>query len=278
MRLLISSHLPRHHSPENQMSLDPTTFETVVPSCYMTFIFPNPLSRPFPAIIHTPLTRISIIDSPTPTSKIAAMFILPNRELDWTFFTETSHYLLVTFWNLSCLVLITNNSPNCSHPTSYIPPLCTTCTNTNPLQIEEKLTPLSLALTPKSPFVQSNGFPEIPFLSYEDEVKCCSVLKVCVGPCVGEMLKENVELELVAGGKEFSRRLRFKRMPNLVWSQMRIHLHNESDLGDELHGVKFRVDVGVLVQPYLNPMVVGFSVISSHLEGQIQYTDSLTWT
>lgn len=132
------------------------------------------------------------------------------------------------------------------------------------------MVPLMLALTPKLAFVQNNGFPEIPFLSYEDEVIRSSVLEVCVGHCVGEMLIENVELELVDGGREFRRRLRFKRMPNLVQTQVRIYLHNESDLDDELEDVEFLVDTGVLVQPYLSPMVAGISLICSHLDGRIQ--------
>lgn len=59
-------------------------------------------------------------------------------------------------------------------------------------------------------------------------------------------------------------------MPNLVQSQARIYLHNESDLGDQLDGEEFRVDTGVLVQPYLNPMVAGISLICSLLDGRIK--------
>lgn len=130
--------------------------------------------------------------------------------------------------------------------------------------------PLLIALTPKLAFVQTNGFPLIPFLSYEDEVIRSSVLEVCVGPSVGEMLVENVELKLADGGREFRRRLRFKRMPNLVQSQVRINLHDESDLVEELDSAAFNVDASVLVQPYLSPMVAGLSVICSHLDRQIQ--------
>lgn len=130
-------------------------------------------------------------------------------------------------------------------------------------------------MTPKSAFDQSSGSPEIPFLSYEDEVISSLVLEICVGPCVGEMLIENVVLELESNknneGREFRRRLRFKRMPNLIQTQVRIHPVSElSVVGDELEGVEFTVDNGVLVQPYLNPMTAGLVVISSYLDEQIR--------
>lgn len=253
--------------------VDPTTFETVVPSRHITFTFPNPFSEPFPSVLDMPLIRVFVIDSPVATAdatgRVAAMLVPANRDSDWTFSTEAGHLqLLLTFPGLSRLILIARNSSHCCNPRSYKPPLTTTGTNQS--EIEDKLVPLMLALTPKLAFVQNNGFPEIPFLSYEDEVIRSSVLEVCVGHCVGEMLIENVELKLVDGGREFRRRLRFKRMPNLVQSQVRIYLDNESDLGDELEDVEFLVDTGVLVQPYLSPMVAGISLICSHLDGRIQ--------
>lgn len=131
--------------------------------------------------------------------------------------------------------------------------------------------PLLLALTPKSAFGWTNGLPEIPFLSYEDEVISSVVLEIRVGACVGEMLVENVELELGSdNGREFRRRLRFKRMPNLVQTQVRIHPVVELDADDGLERVEFRVDHGVLVQPYLSRMVAGLVVVSSYLDGRFR--------
>ncbi|KAL0403573.1 UNVERIFIED_CONTAM: hypothetical protein Sradi_1998100 [Sesamum radiatum] len=82
------------------------------------------------------------------------------------------------------------------------------------------------------------------------------------------MLIENVELEN-DGVKEFRRRLRFKRMPNFVQTQISIRPKDESCLGN-LDTVEFELDKGVLVQPYLSPMVAGISVISQFLEGQLR--------
>ncbi|XP_027102602.1 uncharacterized protein [Coffea arabica] len=197
------------------------------------------------------------------------MLVPPRREQDWTFSTETGHLqLLLSFPYLSRLILISNNDiNNPSHPTSYkAPPLSATAENPPTTTIEEKLLPLLMALTPKSAFDESNGSLEIPFLSYEDEVISSLVLEICVGPCVGEMLIENVVLELESNknnkGREFRRRLRFKRMPNLIQTQVRIHPISELGVaGDELEGVEFTVDNGVLAQPYLNPMMAGFDVV-----------------
>lgn len=125
-----------------------------------------------------------------------------------------------------------------------------------------------LGLTPKSAFLDDGEIPEVPFLIYEDEVLKSSILEICEGPCVGEMLIENVELEN-DGVKEFRRRLRFKRMPNFVQSQMRIRPRNESSL-EILDNVEFELDKGVLVQPYLSPMIAGISVIYRFLERRMQ--------
>lgn len=81
-------------------------------------------------------------------------------------------------------------------------------------------------------------------------------METCVGGFVGEMLIEDVELE-IDGESEFRRRLRFKRMPNLVQTQIRILPGGDTDLG-------------FLVHPYLTPMVASLKLVSSHLEGRIR--------
>ncbi|KAD7479956.1 hypothetical protein E3N88_03092 [Mikania micrantha] len=96
-----------------------------------------------------------------------------------------------------------------------------------------------------------------------------------VGPFVGEFLVEDVELE----SKELRRRLRFKRMPNLIQSQVPIIpnfrdgvCNLELDLPSlrKMKNVQFEVDTGTLVQPYLTPMVSGIFLIVSPLNKQIQ--------
>ncbi|KAI3470569.1 hypothetical protein Pfo_027232 [Paulownia fortunei] len=241
------------------MSLNPSTFEAIVPSRYITFTFPNH---------HHDHLRVAVLDSPsTAAASTAAMWVPPGRESDWIFSTFSGHLQLLlsspTTQPLSRLILV-GNSPSYSQPTSHNSNLYPS--SSTPLH--QNLVPLLLALTPKSAFLDDGEIPEVPFLIFEDEVVKSSILEICEGPCVGEMLIENVELEN-DGVKEFRRRLRFKRMPNFVQTQMRIHPKNESSL-ENLENVEFELDKGVLVQPYLSPMVAGISVISRFLEGRMQ--------
>lgn len=132
--------------------------------------------------------------------------------------------------------------------------------------------PLLLALSPRSLF--RNGVPEIPLLSYEDNLVSSVVIHECVGCCVGEMLVEDVEIESGVGhGREFRRRLRFKRMPNLI--QTEVCVVPERD-GYGLDGVCIGGDVGfvpdlrVLVHPYLEPMVASLVLVCGDVEARIR--------
>ncbi|KAJ0661204.1 putative S-adenosyl-L-methionine-dependent methyltransferase [Helianthus annuus] len=97
------------------------------------------------------------------------------------------------------------------------------------------------------------------------------VVERFVGPFVGEFLVEDVQLE----NKEFRRRLRFKRMPNLIQSQVPVVASVcNVELGlvslEKMKKVEFRVDTGTLVQPYLTPMVSGLFLIVSSVNDRIQ--------
>ena len=127
--------------------------------------------------------------------------------------------------------------------------------------------PLFLALSPKSLF--KHGIPEIPILRYEDNVICGVVLEQCVGSFAGEMLVEDVEIESEV--REFRRRLRFKRMPNLIQTEIRVV--PEVGFGSDCIGigeVEFRPDIQVLVHPYLVPMVASLSLVGRCIEERIQ--------
>ncbi|XP_055830740.1 uncharacterized protein LOC129899730 [Solanum dulcamara] len=251
------------------MALDPIAFKTIVPSRYITFTIPNPLLH-----LHhfnASQLRVAVLDSPAPSKpiQIAAMLVPIDRETDWYFSTEQGHLqLLLNFPQLSRLVII-GNSPNSTNPTSYNPLLCTDGVADLSV-VEENLMPLLIELIPKSAFCRTGGgLCEIPFLCYEDEVVRSLLLDRCVGEFVGEILIEDVELELEnGGGREFRRRLRFKRMPNLVQTQIKIRPKKVDFVNME--EVEFEiVDDGVLVHPYLTPMVAGLSVIRSFLDAKI---------
>ncbi|GFZ11182.1 S-adenosyl-L-methionine-dependent methyltransferases superfamily protein [Actinidia rufa] len=176
---------------------------------------------------------------------------------------------------ISRLILI-GNLPIDPRPTIYNkpPPI----DEINRSIIKESLRPLLFALCPKSVF--NNGLPEIQFLGYEDDVIRSVTVGRFVGSCVGEMLVEDVELEGMGefGGeceREFRRRLRFRRMPNLVQTQMRIvpkrGSHVNGDLGSmSLGDFEFELDTVSLVQPYFAPMVAILSLVGSCLEETIR--------
>ncbi|CAA0834588.1 S-adenosyl-L-methionine-dependent methyltransferases superfamily protein [Striga hermonthica] len=230
------------------MSPKTWSLETIVPSRYITFTSDDQ---------HL---RVAVLDSPySSSSATAAIWVPPGRESDWVFSTFSGHLQLLlsssTAEPLSRLILV-GRSPSSPHPSSYSPsPYSILLHPTN-------AAPLLSALIPKSAF--PNIGSEIPFLIYEDEVVRASVLEIRQGPRVGEMLVENVELE----NGEFRRRLRFKRMPNFVQTQMRIRPKNGS-LSEDIDKMEFELDKGALVQPYLIPMVASISVISRFLEVHI---------
>ncbi|KAL7228553.1 hypothetical protein ACSBR2_007300 [Camellia fascicularis] len=253
------------------MSMDKGTFEALVPSRFITFTFPNPSHSTTTTAthhhLHTQLLRVAVLDSPSqPTTpnppRIAAMIVPTHRETDWIFSTDTGHLqLILNSPEISRLILI-GNLPIDSHPTIYTCPISIDPTLQS--KLAESLTPLLLALSPKSAF--KYGLPEIPFLGYEDDVIGSVIVERCVGDCVGEMLIEDVELE---GKREFRRRLRFKRMPNLIQTQIRI-IPNTSLDSVNLGDVEFGLDMASLVHPYLTPMVASLSLIGSYLEERIR--------
>lgn len=128
-----------------------------------------------------------------------------------------------------------------------------------------------IALSPKD-YIENPTF-EVPFLSYEDNVICSLALEKCTGNFVGEMLVEDVEIEVSDQGREFRRRLRFKRMPNLVQTEIRIIPQRVSCLDSvEIggNGIEFSPDLGVLVHVYLVPMVASLALTGSWIEERIQ--------
>ncbi|KAL5569549.1 hypothetical protein UlMin_026124 [Ulmus minor] len=251
------------------MALDKATFETISPSRFITFTFPNPSHS-------TSLLRIAVLDSPSQphdSPLVAALFVPEHRESDWIFSTEKGHLqLLLNSSGVSRLILV-GNEPKEGHRLPSLYRRQATNHSSYNDELEVSLKPLLLALSPKSCF--EHGIPEIPILSYEDNVIRSGILGRFSGSLVGEMLVEDVELE---GGnevgfcskREFRRRLRFKRMPNLIQTQVRIvpEVGFDSDCV-QIGEVEFRIDNGVLVHPYLAPMVASLGLISSSIEERI---------
>ncbi|KAM1578155.1 hypothetical protein ACFX1R_042047 [Malus domestica] len=253
------------------MALERNTFETITPSRFITFTFPNPSNS-------SSLLRVAVLDSPlqlTDSPRVAAMLVPIPRESDWIFSTESGHLqLLLSSPGISRLILIgSDRSADAHHsPPIYHRPDKNGTSCNEELGVSEKLKPLLLALSPKCCF--KFGIPEIPILCYEDNVVSSVVLERCVGSLVGEMVVEDVEIESGAGEvskREFRRRLRFKRMPNLVQTEVRIVPKTGFGFDCvEFGEIEFRLDNSVLVHPYLVPMVASLSLVASCVEEQIR--------
>ncbi|KAJ4841799.1 hypothetical protein Tsubulata_034608 [Turnera subulata] len=255
------------------MALDLTTFETIIPSRFISFTLPNH-TRP------TRLLRVAALDSPNQLGdppRVAAIVVPLDRESDWVFSTESGHLqLLLASLGISRLVLIGDDPTDGPDTAVYRHDKVKDAQYVKSL--ETILTPLLRALSPKICTKDPNF--EVPILEYDDNVASSVVLERCVGGFVGEMLVEDVEKEIELNGEEegnrgkseFKRRLRFKRMPNLVQSEIRIVPEKGSGLVCAKIGgeVGFRPDLGVLVQSYLIPMVASLSLIGSCIDDRIR--------
>ncbi|KAK0591750.1 hypothetical protein LWI29_007374 [Acer saccharum] len=255
------------------MALDISIFDTITPSRFITFTIPNPsLSHHHH---HHHLLRVAVLDSPiqlTDSPRVALMFVPRTRELDWIFCTESGHLqLLLTCPQISRLILIGDQPTDGPDlPIMYHRPDQSDDVSDN-IQ-EESVRPLVTALSRK--FCVKNGIYDVPIVSYEDNVIFSVVLEKCVGDFVGEMLVEDVEIESdgsECNKREFRRRLRFKRMPNLIQTEIKIVpetcLSSDSMIEEN---VKFRPDTGVLVHVYLMPMVASCALIGSYLSERIR--------
>ncbi|KAL2326682.1 hypothetical protein Fmac_025740 [Flemingia macrophylla] len=249
------------------MAIDPSTFESITPSRFICFTIPHPTCS-------DSLLRVAVLDSPihpTDSPRVSAMVVPEGRETDWIFSTELGHLqLLFTLPQMSRLILIGNHFKEETLPARVYSRPSECSFHQQGLHVWSK--PLLLALSPRSLF--KNGVPEIPLLSYEDNLVSSVVLHACVGCHVGEMLVEDVEIENGVGhGREFRRRLRFKRMPNLIQTEICVVPERDGGGFDEVcigDDVGFVPDLRVLVHPYLGPMVASLVLVSGYLEGRIR--------
>ncbi|CAH8270037.1 unnamed protein product [Arabidopsis lyrata] len=242
------------------MALDVRIFETISPSRFISFTIPNPISP-----IH--LLRVAVLDTPvhcTESSppRVAAILVPKHRESDWIFSTESGHLqLLLNLPDISRLILIGDDHDGGSDlPAVYHRP---TGEDDESESLEMRLKPLVVALSPKT--LIREEIDDVPFLIYDDNVVSSVVLEKSVGPFVGEMLIEDVEIEIEDGVREFRRRLRFKRMPNLVQSDIKIIPSSCSNSSLPLTGTEFKLHLTELVHPYLAPMVASLSLIGSDI-------------
>lgn len=244
------------------MALDMRIFESISLSRFISFTIPNPISP-----LH--LLRVAVLDSPVHSTdsspRVAAILVPKHRETDWIFSTESGHLqLLLNLPDISRLILIGDDRSD--FPTVYHRP---TDEDNDSEKLELRLKPLGVALTPKT--LTGEEIDDVPFLIFDDNVVSSVELEKSVGPFVGEMLIEDVEIEIDDGVREFRRRLRFKRMPNLVQSEIKIVPRSSSsglNSSPSLTRTDFKPDLTDLVHLYLAPMVASLSLIGSHIKSR----------
>lgn len=212
---------------------------------------------------------------PTGIPSVVAMFVPAGLENDWMFSTESGHYqFLFNLPGILCPILVGDQeSVNADNSAVYNRSL-KEVTASLWSRLVVSLQPLFLALFPKSCF--ENAILGISILSYVDNVICCEVLDKCIGSSIGEFLVENVEIERESGigmseTREFRRRLRYKTMPNLIQTEIRIIPQANQSLDNiEIQNIKFKQDTKNLVHPYLPAMVASLSLINSSIDEHIQ--------
>ncbi|RCV31865.1 hypothetical protein SETIT_6G212100v2 [Setaria italica] len=253
----------------------------IAPYRFVSFSFPNPFlghaSNPYGGgggggDDAGECLRVAALDSPLPSPPVprtAAMLVPAGRHRDWIFSTRAGHLHLLLSTQFSRLILV---GPELSAPSPRVIP-CVALSDPDPAHA--RLLPLLLALCPMAAF-RDNAVPDVPLLSFQDDLLLLAPVKFVTGPVVGEMVIEDVAIDSAPGPPELHRRLRFKRMPCLVQTQVRLcqsPAAASSLLLEALEGSDglLQPEVrGSLVQPYLQAMVAGLAVIAPSIEESIQ--------
>ncbi|CAM0912035.1 unnamed protein product [Alopecurus aequalis] len=253
----------------------------IEPSRFVSFSFPNLLlhdaSNPYG---DAEFLRVAVLDSPLPAApsplapRTAAMLVPAGRHRDWIFSTRAGHLHLLLSVQSQCpfsrLVLV---GPEHSAPSPRV--VSCAAARPDPDPARARLLPLLLSLCPRAAF-GGNSIPDVPLLCFHDDLLRLVPVHVVTGPVVGEMLVEDVAVECAPGPAELRRRLRFKRMPCLVQTQVCLARARPSSAAaassslealEEEPGGSLQPEVGgPLLQPYLQAMVAGLAVIASSME------------
>uniref|UniRef100_A0A453RL19 Uncharacterized protein n=1 Tax=Aegilops tauschii subsp. strangulata TaxID=200361 RepID=A0A453RL19_AEGTS len=175
---------------------------------------------------HAEFLRVAVVDSPAPAApsptapRTAAMLVPAGRHRDWIFSTRAGQLHLLLSSRSQCtisrLILV---GPEIPTPSPRI--VCSAAARPDPDPARARLLPLLLALCPRAAF--GNGaIPDVPLLSFHDDLLRLVPVQLVAGPVVGEMLVEDVAVDCAPGPAELRRRLRFKRMPCLIQTQVRL--------------------------------------------------------
>eukprot|EP00850_Spirogloea_muscicola_P006020 SM000028S10114 [mRNA] locus=s28:442203:444567:- [translate_table: standard] len=154
---------------------------------------------------------------------------------------------------------------------------------------QARLGPLVLALAPRASFVAAatddggnggGGRSGVPFITYDDGVLDRAVVAEAESELTGAMVVEDVELRAheaaccsrgaaaigCAAPSVFRRRLRFRRMPDLVQSEVALRRPPLADAGRPLRDRRREIDPSRLVHKYLPAVMAGFVLVAPLLE------------
>lgn len=256
----------------------------IAPSRFVSFAFPNPFlghaSNPYGGGDDGDAgecVRVAVLDSPLPAPPVpatAAMLVPSGRHRDWIFSTRAGHFhLLLSATRFSRLILV---GPELSAPSPRVVSCARRRPDPDPDPAHARLLPLLLALCPVAAF-RGNAVPDVPLLTFQDDLLRLAPIEFVAGPVVGEMVVEDVAVDCSPSRPaELRRRLRFKRMPCLVQTQVRLRQSHASpsmslEALEGSSGELLQPEVGgPLAQPYLQAMVAGLAVTAPSIEKSIQ--------
>uniref|UniRef100_A0A0A9D2G3 Uncharacterized protein n=1 Tax=Arundo donax TaxID=35708 RepID=A0A0A9D2G3_ARUDO len=200
------------------------------------------------------------------------MLVPAGRHRDWIFSTRAGHLHLLLSSQFTRLILV---GPELSAPS---PRVVSCIARPEPDPAHARLLPLLLALCPRAAF-RDNAIPDVPLLSFQEDLIGLAPVRVVAGPVVGEMVIEDVAVDCAPGPAELRRRLRFRRMPCLVQTQVRLSWQSPAIAAsssllqtlEEGSGGLLQPEVGgLLVQPYLQATVASLAVVAPSIEERIQ--------
>ncbi|CAK9215011.1 unnamed protein product [Sphagnum troendelagicum] len=236
----------------------------------------------------------SAVDQRNSRVECAAMVVPCHKERDWIYASEGGQWQLLASAAASRLIMIFRNGvllgeggENCAND------------DDDDEGLKKQLGPLVVALAPRICF--QAGPPVIPFVSYADNILQRIVVERAYSTLTGAIVVEDLCDEEDRNRKSvrvvWRRRLRFKRMPNLIQtevslnfqsgtqtsaSEAQINVKDLSSVDRIVHGRTQRLGVcgqtngglhldhSRLVHKYLAPIVAGLVLVAPALEAWME--------
>lgn len=252
-------------------ALDRRIFENLHPGRRIIFNLP---------VSDQELVRFAVLDSAMEIEDevtCAAMLVPTGVEDDWIYSSEGGQWQLLTTANVSRLIIVDRIGKTRVQEKSA-------CLQCDDQALATRLRPIVIALAPRICF--KNGVPVVPFVDYTHNIICRVVVEESYSSLTGSMVVEDVTLDTASFDSNhadvsvetgcvhrqvrkadkvvYRRRLRFKRMPNLV--QTEVPLVNSITCDRDAALSDSQIDHSLLVHKYLPPIVAGLVLAASSIE------------